>query len=199
NSTRKDLEIAVARVGENLIALEDLYKQAGSTDASVLDWARAEAQRDPKEHDTSISVIQNVSKLQQSLDSRLSDLESATTRLAAQRKILDTAEQELASAIEHASSSSEELTRLFQAAHQYFQIHSSSEECPLCESREFARTLPSAVEKRLQGWSAVQTALNKKSDAQRSFEASSSQSVTATRYAFEAARSLVRILVTDWP
>jgi energy-coupling factor transporter ATP-binding protein EcfA2 len=199
NSTKKELEIAVARVGENLIALEDLYKQAASTDASVLDWARAEAQRDPEEQDKSISVIQNVTRLQQSVESRLSDLEGATFKLAAQRKSLDTAEQELGSAIENASSSSEELTRLFQAAHEYFQVHSQPQECPLCESREFARTLPSAVEKRLQGWSAVRTALNKKIDTQRSFEASSSQLQTATRYALEAARSLVRILLTDWP
>ena len=199
NSTKKELEIAVARVGENLIALEDLYKQTASTDASVLDWARAEAQRDPKDQDKSISVIQNVTRLQHSLDSRLSDLESATTKLAAHRKSLDTAEQELASAIKNASSSSEELTRLFQAASQYFQVHSQPEECPLCESREFAPTLPSAVERRLQGWSDVRTALNKKNDAQRSFETSSSQSQTATRYALEAARSLGRILSSDWP
>jgi len=198
-STKKELQIAVARVGENLIALEDLHKQAGSTDSSVLEWARAEAQGDPKHQDKSISVIQNFSRLQQSLDSRLSDLESATTKLAAQRKVLDIAEQELASSIQNVSSSGEELTRLFQAAHQYFQVHSEPEECPLCESREFARTLPSAIEKRLQGWSTVRTALNKKTDAQRSFEALSSQSQTATRYALEAARSLVRILLTDWP
>jgi energy-coupling factor transporter ATP-binding protein EcfA2 len=199
NSTRKELEIAVARVGENLIALEDLYKQVGSTDSSVLEWARVEAQRDPKDQNKSISVIQNVSRLQQSLDSRLSDLESTTTNVAAQRKSFDTAEQELASAIENASSSSEELTRLFQAAHQYFQVHSQPEECPLCESREFARTLPDAVEKRLQGWAAVRSALNKKTDAQRWFEASSSQAQTATRYALDAAKSMVRILLTDWP
>jgi energy-coupling factor transporter ATP-binding protein EcfA2 len=198
-SARKDLEIAAARVGENLIALDNLYNQAGAKDSSVLEWAQAEAQRDPKDQDKIISVIQDISRLQQALDSRLSDLDNATARLAAQQQDLDVAEQELSSAIESASSSGEELTRLFQAAHQYFQVHSQPEACPLCESREFARTLPKSIEKKLQGWSAVRTALNKKTDAQRSFEASSSQAKTATQYALDAARSLVKVLLIDWP
>jgi energy-coupling factor transporter ATP-binding protein EcfA2 len=199
NSTRNDLEIAVARVGENLIALENLHKQAGANVASVIEWARVEAQRNPGDQDKSISVIQNVSKLGQALDSRLSDLERATARLTTQRESLDVAEQELTAVIESASSSSEELTRLFQAAHQYFQVHSQPKECPLCESSEFVQALPSEVEKKLQSWGAVRTALNKKADAQRSFEASSSQAQTAVRYARDAAKSLVKTLLLDWP
>lgn len=198
NSTRSELEIAVARVGENLIALENLYKQAGANAASVVEWARAEAQRNPRDQDESIAAIQKVSTLRQALDSRLSDLERATARVTTQRQSLDAAERELAGVIESASSSSEELTRLFQAAHQYFQVHSQPKECPLCESREFAQTLPSEVEKKLRGWAAVHTALNQKANAQRSFEASSSQAQTALRYAREAAKSLLNTL-SDWP
>jgi energy-coupling factor transporter ATP-binding protein EcfA2 len=199
NSSKKELEIAVARIGENLIALEGLYKQAGSPKGSVLEWAEAEAQRDTEAQKQSIAVIQNVSKLQQSLDSRLKDLEAANNRLDAERKALEDAEQQLTSALNQASSSSEELTRLFQAAHQYFQIHSQPEACPLCESSEFALDLPKAVERRLQGWSTVHEALNKRTEAQSSFDVSASQSQSATSHAVEAAKSLIRIFFNDWP
>jgi energy-coupling factor transporter ATP-binding protein EcfA2 len=199
NSTKKDLEFAVAKLGENFIALEDLNKQVSPLKGSVLDWAEMEAQRDPKDQDSAISLIQNISKAQQSLDSRLNDLEGAINRVDAGRKAFEAAEQELTFAVNDASSSSEELTRLFQAANQYFQLHSQPQACPLCESSEFARNLPIAVENRLQVWSAVRTALNKKTEAQRSFESSSSQLEIATRYAVEAAKSVVKILLSDWP
>ncbi|HEX7332063.1 MAG TPA: AAA family ATPase [Pyrinomonadaceae bacterium] len=198
-STRKDLEFAEAKLGENLIALEDLYKQAGSPKGSIVDWATAEAERDPEDQNQSISAIQNVSKLRQSLDSRLNDLEGAINRLETERQALEVAEQELTAAVDNASSSSEELTRLFQAAHQYFQINSQPEACPLCESREFVRSLPSAVDQKLQGWSVVRSALNKKADAQRSFEMSTSQAQSAKRYAVEAAKSLFKVFLKDWP
>ena len=198
-STTHELEIAVAKVGENLVALENIYQQARPPDVSFGDWARAEAKRDPTDQDRPISVIQTVMRLSQALDSRLSDLEIVTTKLATQRESFDAAEQELALAINSASSSSEELTRLFQAAHQYFQVHSQVEECPLCESREFARALPEEIDKKLQSWNAVRTALNKKADAQRSFETSGSQAEIATRYAREAAKTLIRSLFSEWP
>lgn len=198
-STKKDLEVAAAKVGENLISLDDLHKQAGSPKRSVIEWAQAEAQRDSKDQDKSISAIQELTKLQQSLDSRSNDLEAARNRLDAGRNVFEAAEQELTRAVNSASSSSEELTRLFQTAHEYFQIHSQPEVCPLCESREFARTLPTAVEEKLQAWSAVRAALNKKNEAQRSFELSTSQLQSATRNAVDAAKSVVKILLDDWP
>jgi energy-coupling factor transporter ATP-binding protein EcfA2 len=199
SSTKKDLDFAEAKLGENLIALEDLYKQAGASKGSVLDWAEAEAKRDPKDQDRAISVIQNVSKLEESLDSRLNDLEGAVNRLNIGRKAFEAAEQELTVALTDASSSSEELTRLFQAANQYFQLHSQPEACPLCESRELARNLPKSVEKRLQDWFAVRTALKKRTDAQRSFELLTLQLESATRFGVDAAKSLVKILLGDWP
>lgn len=199
NSTKKELEVAVARVGENLIALDGLYKQAGPAKNSVLDWAEAEVRRDPKDQDRSISIIQNIIRLQQSLESRLNDLAAATNKAGAGRKAFEAAEQALTIAVENASSSSEELTRLFQAAQQYFQVHSQPEACPLCESREFAHDLPTAVEKKLQGWSAVRAALNHKADAQRSVESSGSHLQSSTRYAIDATKSLISMLLGEWP
>lgn len=198
NTIKDDLRETTARVGENLIALEDLWGQAGSK-APVLDWAEKEATRDEGDLNRSISRIQSVVKMKQDLDSRLKDLEAITTRFSAAQTSLTKAEQELTNAVGAISDSSEELTQLLQAASRFFQVNTEPEECPLCESKEYADTLAQAVEAKLIALSQIRKALNSKTEATREFDLAKSQLQNATRQAVAAASAFSEIFAKGWP
>lgn len=198
NGTRTQLQIAAARVGENLLALEDMRKQAGSPKLSLLEWADAEAKRDVADLNQAIAAIQNFSKLRQELDSRTKDVESSKARVESAKVAFATAEADLSSAVAGAVKGGEELTQLLQAASHFFQRHESPNVCPLCESPSFAASLPQTVETKLKSLSSIRDALRKKNEAQQAFDRVLSQSQTANRQAADSADSLCNACTKNW-
>lgn len=198
NGTRTQLQIAAARIGENLLALEDMWKQAGSPKLSIIDWADGEAKRDVADLNQAISAIQNFSRLRQDLDSRTRDLEVSATRIESAQSALSTAESNLSKALAGALSGSEELTQLLQAASHFFQLHEAPAVCPLCESPEFAASLPEAVEARLKSLSSVRDALSKKNEAQQAANRALAQTETANRQATDSADALCNACTKNW-
>jgi energy-coupling factor transporter ATP-binding protein EcfA2 len=198
NSTRKQLGLAEARIGENLQTLENVWKQANSPAPSMMEWAEAEAKRDTTDLSRSIAVIQNYLTLRQNLDSRTKDLESSLAREEGAKVALAATEAELSEAVAGVATGSEELTQLLQAASHYLQLHESPEACPLCESREFAAKLPQTVEAKLKALASVRAALSKKDTAQRSVDGAVSQSQTASTHATKAADAIVEACNAKW-
>lgn len=195
---RTQLQIAAARIGENLQALEDMWKQTGSPKPTLLEWADAEAKRDVADLNQAIVAIQNFSKLRQDLDSRTKDVETSASRVESAQGALSTAESDLSKAVAGALSGSEELTQLLQAASHFFQRHEAPEVCPLCESPEFAVSLPQTVEARLKSLSSVRDALRKRNEAQQVSDRSLSQSQTANRQAADSAEALCITCTKNW-
>jgi energy-coupling factor transporter ATP-binding protein EcfA2 len=198
NSTRKQLGIAEARIGENLQTLENVWKQAGAPAPSMLAWAEAEAKRDTADLNQSIAAIQSYLKLREHLDSRTKDIETAANRVNTAKDALSIAESELSGALTGAVTGSEELTQLLQTASHFFQRHEHPEACPLCESREFATTLPQTVEAKLKALSSVRVALNQKDAAKRSVDGAAAQFETASKQATRAAGELCEACATKW-
>jgi hypothetical protein len=198
NSVGKQLTLAEARTGENLETIENVWEQAGSPAPSMLAWAEAEAKRDTADLNQSIGVIQNYFRLRQDLDPRTIELEASETRIGNARTAVSVAESELNNAVSEAATGSEELTQLLQAASHFLQRHEPVAACPLCESREFASTLPQTVEAKLKALSAVRSALNKKDAAQRASDLATSQLQTSSTQATKAADSLCEACTKNW-
>lgn len=198
SGTRTQLQVAAARVGENLQALEDMWKQAGSPKLSLLEWADAEAKRDVDDLNQAIAAIQTFSKLRQELDSRTKDVESSAARVENAKVGLSTAESDLTNAVAGALKGGEELTQLLQAASHFFQHHEVPDVCPLCESREFAASLPQKVETKLKALSSVRDALRKKNEAQQAADRALSQLQTANRQAADSAEALCKACTKNW-
>jgi energy-coupling factor transporter ATP-binding protein EcfA2 len=198
NGTRTQLQIAAARIGENLQALEDMWKQAGAPTLSLLEWANVEAKRDVADLDKAIAAIQNFSKLRQELDSRTKDVEISAARIESAKATLSTAESELTNAVAGALEDGEELTQLLQAASHFFRRHEAPDVCPLCESPEFAASLPQKVETKLKSLSSVRDALRKRNDGQQAADRALSQSQTANRQAADSAETLCKACTKDW-
>lgn len=198
-NTRNQLEISVARIGENLETLEGLWTQAGSPKISILEWADTEAKQDVADLDRAISAIHSFSKLRQDLDSRTNDVEGNVAKVESAKNILATTEADLGKAIAGALSGGEELTQLLQAAKHFFQSHGDPGTCPLCGSSEFAATLPQSVETRLKSLATVRDALRKRNEAQEASERANSNALTANRLASDAARALCNACSEEWP
>src|SRR6266404_3298783 len=175
NTTKRRLADAEARIGENLLQIEKLWKQAGSPAPDMMSWAEAEAKRDGDDLNATISTIQNYQRLTQALTSRMNDLAASTEREGAGRATLVKSETDLADALASAETGSEELTELLQAARHYFGRHEHPEACPLCQSREYAATLPETVESKLKAMATVRAALSSRNTAQRALETAASQ------------------------
>ncbi len=198
NSVGRQLTLAEVRTSENLQTIENVWKQAGSPSPSMLAWAEVEAKKDTVDLNNSIAVIQSYLRLRLNLDSRIKDLESSAARVESARSTLSLAESELNAVLTEAATGSEELTQLLQTASHFFEAHKNPEQCPLCESREFAASLPQTVEAKLKSLSAVRTALNKKDSAQRSADLAASQLHTDSTQATKAANSLCETCAKSW-
>jgi hypothetical protein len=163
-----------------------------------MEWAEAEAKRETADLSESISVIQNYVKLSQYLESRINDLETSLGREESARADLAATEAELSEAVAGIATGTEDLTQLLQAASQYLQRHEHPEACPLCESREFAATLPQKVETKLKALASIRAALGKKDTAQRSVDGAVSQTKIASTQAAKAADAIVEACKTKW-
>lgn len=198
NSTKRLQSDAASRIGENLLQIEKLWKQAGSPGLDMMNWAEAESKRGIADLEVAIKITQEYQRLSHALASRIADVDSAFQRKSAAQVSLNEAETELEQALENAETGSEELTELLQAARHYFERHERPESCPLCQSREFAATLPEAVETKLQNMAKVRVALNNRTGAQRAFETTASQ-VEAAIASAQSAANQVRVRCADWP
>jgi energy-coupling factor transporter ATP-binding protein EcfA2 len=198
NSTKRLLSEADSRIGENLLQIEKLWKQAGSPGLDMMLWAEAEAKREFKDLDVAITAIQDYQRLSQILSSRIIDLDGLIQRRFTAQAALNQCETELADALSTAESGSEELTELFQVARHYFERHERPETCPLCQSREFAKTLPEAVDSKLRALAKVRAAMNSRTTAQRATESVAAQIETVTGSARSAAAQ-VRDRCDNWP
>jgi energy-coupling factor transporter ATP-binding protein EcfA2 len=198
NSTKRSLAVAEARIGENLENLENVWKQAGSPGSDMMSWAEAEAARDVPDLNKTISTIQEYGRSTQALNSRVGDLTGLGQAEDTARATLINAEEELSTALAKAEDGSAELTELLEAARHYFQKHENPETCPLCRSREFAETLPKAVDEKLSSMATVRRALDGRTRAQQALEAARSRLETAQASARASADELKEIC-SVWP
>ena len=189
-------EVAVARVQENLDAIIQFWETAGKQGKDHLVWAEAESKRDAGAAAAELSALDAL----QTAFSRLTDYpsqlktaEQAATTAQAAAVIARNKSDECAQTI---AADAGETMRILDAASEYFHKHPTPGTCPLCESNEKVDGLAQRIKQRLELFSALQAALQKKkaadNEAQRATQQLESLKNSAKRHAEEFEKVLAK-------
>ncbi len=192
NSATRQLSLAEARIGENLLTLENVWKQAGSPLPSMLEWASIEAARDTDDLDQSVTVIRNYLRLNEALASRIRDLENAKGTLESATGTFTTAELALNTVLANVAVGAQQLSHLLQAANHLFEHTKPPDACPLCGSREFATDLRQTVEAKLKTLTSLQAAISARESAGIELDRAKALSETIEAQAVASAVELCR-------
>lgn len=158
--------MAIARIDENRVAVENFWQEAGSPGASALSWARQELLRDTKDLEQEVegleAFIDAAEKTAEERDRLAGNAQEQEKAASALAETEARVEQEEA----HVSSAASELADVLTAANQYFHRHVSPDACPLCGSSQFAAGLPERVKIQLGNISALTQAKAQRGDAE---------------------------------
>nr|MBA2669337.1 hypothetical protein [Gemmatimonadota bacterium] len=161
-SSIRDLELgreqAVARVHENRDQLRRFWEEAGATGTDPLDWAAAEAVREPDdrsgEREAVAALRTAFARMAERCDA-LAPAEREAERAAAEES---EAELRVAELEREAAEDAATVIAVLEAAQRHFAEHPQRGSCPLCESGERAAGLPERVAERLGAFSALRSA-----------------------------------------
>ncbi|MDQ2997873.1 MAG: AAA family ATPase, partial [Chloroflexota bacterium] len=149
-------DIAVARILENLGAIEQFWEADGKPGSDALAWARAESLRDPDSADPELTAIQALQHAYSRLSehpTRLAQVEHAFQRA---RDAVAAAQQAANLYLETMAQDAGEVVAVLQAAHTYLSKHPASDVCVVCGSAAAAQGLAVRIDQRLQDFAAFQ-------------------------------------------
>lgn len=165
---------AAARIAENQGAVENFWTQSGNPGKSAIEWARGELQKDTKTAESELVALQSLAKLLDQLAIESNRWRESRTKIAPALAALAEADKRLGEEQAKTSADAAALVRVLEAAKAFFHQHGESEQCPLCESKEFAKGLSSKVGQRLGGIQALQGALREQQNARSQLDAAKS-------------------------
>lgn len=179
--------VAIARVQENLDAIQQFCEEAGKTGTDPILWAVGEAKRDSTSFDADIKELGKLhaaySRLKEYPD-RIEKFQiNLKTAVASQGK----AQEKLDSTISKITGDAAEVVGVLQAAKSYLIKHASPAVCPLCESAEKVGGLAERISARLTSFSALQTAQTNQKIKTQDVKAASAQLESVQKDALEVA------------
>jgi energy-coupling factor transporter ATP-binding protein EcfA2 len=162
---------AAARIEENRDAVENFWKQAGTTATNPLAWARAETAKDSKQIDREIELLEKIDKAIDRCNSMQQQLDTLITGAETKKNAVTTAAQRLQEEQQNASAEENELIPMLEAAKSFFHAHPANERCPLCGSTEFATDLPVKITEKLAAVKSLVTALRDHATVENNYQA----------------------------
>ena len=192
--------VALARVQENLDAIQQFWEEAGKPGTAPLAWAAVEAKRDSTIFDNEIKAIGTIqaayARLKEYLDRIVKFQNQLQTAIAAQGK----AEEKLQTTISKVTGDAAEVVSVLQAAKSYLCKHPSPAVCPLCESSENVSGLSERISARLLSFSDLQTAQTAQKTKHREMQIVSGQIESIQKEALVVAAEFDRCREScSWP
>lgn len=175
----KSREVAVARVQENLSALERAWENAGSPAPDALTWARGEALRDDTAALEELAAVVALRGAYVKLADLPTKLKRAEDGLEAATAALSEAERQLNECLAAVAGDAEQLVGILEAAKEYLAVRPDPAECPLCGSAERTDGLAGRVEATIQQFTTLRTARKAKGTAEASVRTATRESQQA--------------------
>lgn len=145
----RGLDIAAARISENLDAIDQFWKAAGNPGTDALVWARAEVGRIVEVSDSELDVLRKLQSAYERLIRYPNDFAALDDSLQSAQNDVDVAHYQLSSSLSAATANTTELLTLLQAARTYLYAKPYDDICPLCEQPDKTQNLIKQVEMRL--------------------------------------------------
>lgn len=155
---RQNQEVAVARVRENLDAIESFWQSAGKPGTDALTWAQEEAKRDPKTFESEVQALTQLHAAHAKLIDYPQRFEQAKQALQFAKAAAEKAVEQVQTDLKVVAQDAGELVSVLQSAQEYLRKHPSPATCPLCESSERVQGLQQRISERLAPFSALRTA-----------------------------------------
>jgi energy-coupling factor transporter ATP-binding protein EcfA2 len=180
-------DTASARIEENRVAVENFWKEAGMPPPNALDWARIESAKDTSALEAEIENLETFVNAMTRLVGQKASLAQRSNEVVPLEATYEARAKSVEQEEERLSEGSSELVGILEAAKTYFHDHREIEACPLCESAEYAATLPSKVDEKLQSVRSLAEAIRLRSQAQKKLEFAREQTTRETRAFLQSA------------
>lgn len=158
-------DIAIAKVLENVEAINQFWETSGKQGNDSLIWAEAESKRDENAQNAEIDALGQLQKAYNRLTdypSRLKELEDALKEAI---KKAGEAKKKTEESAQSIAKDAGELLAILEAAKKYLAIHPSPSVCPLCESPDKVSDLNNRITKRLNIFATLKTVQGLKASA----------------------------------
>ena len=150
-------EIAVARILENIGAIEQFWAADGTPGTSAIVWAKAEVAREIQADDPELAALQALQQAYTRLSSYPARLAESAQVLQRARAAAEDAQQAATSYLQSVAQDAGEVMAVLQAARDYLGKHAGPSVCPLCESAAAVQGLAQRIEQRLQAFATLST------------------------------------------
>lgn len=190
-------DTASARIEENRVAVENFWKEAGTPPPNALDWARVESSKDISGLEAEIENLDTFVNAMARLVGQKAFLAQRSNEVVPLEATYEASAKRVEEEEERLSKGSSELVGILEAAKSYFHDHKTVEECPLCESTEYAATLPAKVDEKLQSVRSLAEAIRLRSQAQKKLEFAKEQTTREARAFVELAVDFSIRIKTD--
>ncbi|MEK6409535.1 MAG: AAA family ATPase [Acidobacteriota bacterium] len=180
-------DTASARIEENRVAVENFWTEAGTPPPNALDWARVESSKDTSGLEAEIENLETFVNAMARLVDQKASLAQRSNEVVPLEATYEASAKSVEEEEERLSKGSSELVGILEAAKSYFHDHRDVEACPLCESAEYAATLPAKVDEKLQSVRSLAEAIRIRSQAQKKLEFAKEQTTRGARAFVELA------------
>ena len=148
--TKRDLQLAVARVSVNRGAIEHFWTESGKPSGDPLSWAEGAIQTDRVALGRRREAIGNLIGAWEAIARYPSKHRAACDRVKSAEQGMESAQAACSSLAEQVANGYLEVLDILQAAHRHFQQRPDPAVCPLCESSERAAGLAADVDLRIE-------------------------------------------------
>ncbi|MBU4262317.1 MAG: AAA family ATPase [Proteobacteria bacterium] len=128
--------VAIARVQENMDAIQQFWEEAEKPGSDPLTWAEGEAKRDSTAFDADIKAIGKLQAAYTHLKEYPDRIEKSQKHLQTAVASKEEAQGKLQATIAKVTGDAAEIFGVLQAAKSYLMKHTSPAVCPLCESAD---------------------------------------------------------------
>jgi hypothetical protein len=145
----KSVEVAVARVQENLDTVRSFWSEAGSSDGSATSWAEKEVGKDRQQVSMEKALIDKLLQAFNKTVIKISEFNNKSQELESKNQEVRNEEELISALNDQLSGEFEEVLDLLVAAQRHFVNHPNQSVCPLCESDENILGLRGKIDARI--------------------------------------------------
>jgi len=194
---KRNQQVAVARIEENMAAVENFWKQSGSPGKNALDWAQIETKKETKQLESEINQLTEIIKQIEKIGAEKEKQRFFIEKIQKAEETLKEKNEEVQREQSKVSAQLAEVMGILEAAQKFFQDHIEPDVCPLCGSSEFAQGLPDKVKEQLVSIRALTEALRLEREAKNSLNLAINQKNQQTEDLFVASKAFSASINSD--
>lgn len=187
-------ETAVARIEENLVAVENFWREAGNPKPDALAWARIEIGKDTTQLLTELAALERLIQSIEVVGTEHVRLDATNEALAKAEISCKSSDERVAKEQGKVSKKIGDLVAVLQAAKNYFDLHDKPETCPLCGSKELVAGLPQRVDEQLKAIRSLSQALQMQTETKGNLEFALKQTTEQTAAFLKVAEGTAELI-----